>query len=281
MLRFLDAAARMLRRSGAFTVAKRLLPERVAMRLSAVMIDRLRRKYAYKHLSGDGLEIGAMHLPLSLPPGARVRYVDRCSRDTAARTFPELDPSSIVEPDIIDDGFLLHSIGADSQQFVVGNHVLEHAPNPLQVLERWWEVLRPSGILFVAVPLHDRSFDRGRRLTTVEHMVEDYEVAKQEGPAALAARNADHYLEWASIAEPRTRRHAHPQTPEQQASRARALAAEGAEIHFHTFSVESFGELMRTFADRAHTKSIVLEFVELRDEVLGVLRKTGGAQGSS
>jgi SAM-dependent methyltransferase len=269
-----------LRQSGAFIAARRLLPERVAMRLSAAMIDRLRRKYAYEHLSGDGLEIGAMHLPLSLPPGARVRYVDRCSREIAARRFPELDPSRIVDPDIIDDGFTLHSIGADSQQFVIGNHVLEHAPNPLQVLERWWQVLRPSGILFVAVPLHDRSFDRGRRLTPVEHIVQDYEIAKHQGPATLAARNADHYREWASIAEPRTRRLAHPQTPEEQANRANALAAEGAEIHFHTFSVESFGDLMRTFADRPQTKSTVLELVELRDEVLGVLRKEGRTPGS-
>jgi SAM-dependent methyltransferase len=270
MFRLLNTAALKLRQSRAFVFARRLLPERMAMRLSAAMIDRLRRKYAYRYLSGDGLEIGAMHLPLSLPPGAHVRYVDRCSREVAARTFPELDPSRIVDPDIIDDGFTLDSIDADSQQFVIGNHVLEHAPNPLRVLERWWQVLRPGGILFVAVPLHDRSFDRGRRLTPVGHMVEDYEIAQHLGPAALAARNADHYQEWVSIAEPRTRRLAHPLTPEEQARRANELAAEGAEIHFHTFSVESFGEVMRTFADQTHTEATVLELVELRDEALGV-----------
>jgi hypothetical protein len=40
-----------------------------------------REELAIRYLSGDGIEIGALHRPLWTPPGARVRYVDNVSRE--------------------------------------------------------------------------------------------------------------------------------------------------------------------------------------------------------
>ncbi len=253
---------------------KRLLPRRVAARLHAALTDRLRARHATGLLVGSGLEIGAMHRPLRVPPGVTVHYVDRLTREAALRAFQDLDADRIVTPDIVDDGFLLESIPATSQGFVIAGHVLEHAPDPVGVMERWWDVLIDGGVLFLIVPRYDRTFDRGRALTSLEHLLDDHAIARRDGVAALAARDFDHYLEWVAIAEPRMDGRTALSDRTFAAARARELASARTEIHFHTFSSRSFAALVARFAQRPSTPSNVLKVVELRDEVLAVLRKT-------
>ncbi|MCP6623602.1 class I SAM-dependent methyltransferase, partial [Klebsiella pneumoniae] len=77
-------------------------------------------------------------------------------REENIRKFPELDAASIVPTDYLEDGFTLASIPDCSQDFVIANHVLEHASNPLQVLSNWARVLRPGGTLFITVPIGSR-----------------------------------------------------------------------------------------------------------------------------
>ena len=74
-----------------------------------------------------------------------------------------MNPASL-SPTIIDDGFELATIPPDSQDFVIANHLLEHAPNPLQTLLNWHRVLKKNGILFMTLPNGARNFDQGRAL---------------------------------------------------------------------------------------------------------------------
>ena len=241
------------------------------------IIARRRDRCAKPYLSGTGLEIGALHAPLQVPSEVRVLYVDRATRQEAIKTFPTLDAAKIVEPDFVENGFELPSIGGATQAFVIACHVLEHASNPIQTLENWRRVLRPGGILFVIVPIADLCFDRGRPLTTAAHMVEDYETFRREGDAALSERNLPHYLEWAMVSTPKITGCPVPSQVEAE-KRAKEMAERREEIHFHTFSVESFRELLRLFASRSNTPSAVVEVTKLGGEVLGVVRKNGAAQ---
>ena len=133
-----------------------------------------------------------MHRPLAVPPGVRVRYVDYLTREEKLRKFPELDPRTLVTPDIIDDCFVLARVPAASQQFVAANHVLEHASNPLGTLRNWWRVLKPGGVLFMAVPIRDRSFDHGRALTALAHVIDDDALVRRDATSAFEARNLEH-----------------------------------------------------------------------------------------
>src|SRR3954454_1680866 len=54
-------------------------------------VARSRRRLARRFLSGDGLEIGALTLPMWMPPGARVRYVDRKPLVALRAEYPEWD----------------------------------------------------------------------------------------------------------------------------------------------------------------------------------------------
>ena len=69
-----------------------------------------RTRIAKRYLSGQGIEIGALHDPLPLPRSARVRYVDRLSVSELRAHYPELEQEPLVRVDIIHDGQRLTKI---------------------------------------------------------------------------------------------------------------------------------------------------------------------------
>jgi predicted SAM-dependent methyltransferase len=135
-------------------------------------------------LSGDGIELGALNSSLDLSGNtrvARVRYVDRWDKAEVLHHFPELqsDSSTIVETDVKCDFIRgLTAFDDRSVDFVIACHIIEHMPDPIFFLDVCWRLLRPGGILFLAVP--DKTyltFDAKRSLTPLKHLTEDH--AKQ------------------------------------------------------------------------------------------------------
>ncbi len=230
-----------------------------------------RRYLASRHLRGDGIEIGAMHFPLPPHRGMRVKYVDNTSLEDSIAKFPELRGQNLVRPDFIEDGFELASFSPASQDFVIANRVLEHAPNPLRTLSNWVRVLRPGGALLVSVPLAEACFDRGRTETTLGHLLQDFQATTEQ----LAARNLVHYVEWLSISEPAILSVGNPAYQKASAVEIERRAAElchlQAEIHFHTFSRNSFESILRHFASHTPVGLRVAQVLETGGEVAAVL----------
>ncbi len=212
--------------------------------LSAILFPSYsaRSRMALHYLHGSGLEIGALQHPLELPPGAVVRYVDEVTREENIRRHPHLDGSRIVATDVLDDGFVLTTIPSESQDFVVANHLLEHAPNPLQALMTWRRVLKKNGTLLMTLPNGARNFDRGRRVTRLEHLAKDYELVQRGELEQFAQRNAEHYREFVEISIPNLNRmrRRRPMTPERQREYLEQLiAGNSTDPHFHVFTRES------------------------------------------
>lgn len=131
---------------------------------------------AARYIVGEGIEIGALGRPLPMPAGARVRTIDRLSAEDMAAHYPEIARKRHVRPpDIVDDGEALETIPDSSQDFVIANHVIEHFENPINFLHNACRVLKEGGILFLAIPDKERTFDRNRPVTPFEHLVEDFE----------------------------------------------------------------------------------------------------------
>jgi SAM-dependent methyltransferase len=246
-------------------------------RFAEITVAVARGEIAARHLRGAGIEIGAMHFPLPVPRGVNVRYVDRLSKQEAIRRYPELDPSRMVEPDIVEDGFTLASVPERSQNFVIANHVLEHSPNPLRALENWTRVVRPGGVLYVTVPVAEMCFDRGRPETTIEHMIDDYKLCRDSLYEEFRAKNRSHYEEWVRISAPNAAhdegRRPPPMTPGEIANEIDRLAQSAEEIHFHTFSPTSFAALLGSFREAIDPSVQVAETVDLGGEVVGILRR--------
>ena len=238
-------------------------------------LEATRRLLALRHLpaGGQGLEIGALHCPLPLPPGARARYVDHHTADELRRLRADAGPG-IVDTDILADGFTLGCIADASQDFVVANHVLEHATDALGTLQHWLRVLRPGGVLFVAVPIGARGADYGRAVTPPEHFLEDRRLAAAGDRAALRERDRTHVEEHLDIAAPAlARERGEAWTPPQGEARerevARLLGTDASRIHHHVFSPASFAALLGLLAPAARIERVERSSIE----IIGIVRK--------
>lgn len=151
-----------------------------------------RKFVADTFIRGRGIEIGALHMPLPVPREARVRYVDRLSVDDLRRHYPELNDQDLVPVAIIADGERLESILDSTEDFVIANHFIEHCQDPIGALRNMFRVLKPGGVLYLAIPDKRNSFDADRPVTTLEHVMRDY----QEGPAWS---RREHFEQWTRL----------------------------------------------------------------------------------
>jgi len=222
-----------------------------------------RLELARHYLFGQGLEIGALHLPLTVPAGVTVRYVDRIQVDDLRRDYPELEDWDMVEADVIDDGELLSSIAAESQDFIIANHFLEHCENPIKTIQNHLGKLRPGGILFYAVPDKRFTFDFRREVTPLEHVIADYE----EGPERSRSQ---HYDDWARLVAVKE-----GETADQTVARARELEASEYSIHMHVWTQAEFLSLILACRERCDDAFEIEASARQAFEFMVVLRKSG------
>lgn len=165
-------------------------PEPVSPPPLSITLDRY--AIAANYLKGEGIEIGALHLPLAVPPTAHVRYVDRMTAPELRTHYPELSAVNLVDVDIIDDGERLTTIATESQDFVIANHFLEHCQDPIATIKNLLRVIRVGGILYMAIPDKRFTFDRDRPVTSIDHLLRDH----AEGPAWSKRQ---HFEEWTRL----------------------------------------------------------------------------------
>src|SRR3990172_3786519 len=136
------------------------------------------RRLAARFLHGLGIEIGPLHVPIEVDKRCcRVKYIDRLTPVEVKNRFPELKDENIVSPDIIFDVALdgLSPIADNSLDFVIASHLHEHVPNPLGLIRECHRVLRNNGVLYLAAPDKNYTFDRDRQRTTLAHLIQDME----------------------------------------------------------------------------------------------------------
>lgn len=68
-----------------------------------------------------------------------------------------------------------------SYDFVLSSHCIEHLANPIQGLLEWVRVLKQDGILVLVVPHKDGTFDHLRPVTTLKHLINDFNEDIDEG----------------------------------------------------------------------------------------------------
>jgi predicted SAM-dependent methyltransferase len=220
----------------------------------------LRAQIAYRYLRGDGIEIGALHNPLRLPPEAHVRYVDRLAVEDLRRQYPELASCPLVPVHIVDDGERLTNIGDSTQDFVIANHFLEHCQDPIGTMKHFFRVLRPGGVLYGALPDKRYTFDVKRPITTLQHLWDDH----LRGPA-LSRR--DHFEDYVQGV------HADVSADEKKRLVEDYLARDYS-IHYHVWTQKEIIELLLVLRS---VISYEIELIQKHDiEVIFVLRKIMG-----
>ncbi|MGZ8884731.1 MAG: methyltransferase domain-containing protein [Halobacteriota archaeon] len=74
----------------------------------------------------------------------------------------------------------LSCIASSAYDFILSSHTLEHVANPLQALSEWIRVLKEQGLLVLVVPHKDGTFDHRRPVTSLAHMIQDFEQQSTE-----------------------------------------------------------------------------------------------------
>ena len=211
--------------------------------------DTWKRRSMARWLAGDGIEIGALHNPLHLPEGARVRYVDRASTAELYSHYP--DQGDLVPISFIGDACDLSALEADSLDFVVANHVVEHLQDPIRGLREMARVLRPGGLLYLAIPDQRATFDRRRPATSIAHLVDEY----HQGTEATRRAHLTEYVELAERGEP-----GQATARESVAERVDVLLETDYSIHYHVFRPDTFSELLSAAQREAATEFELVAF---------------------
>ncbi len=129
-----------------------------------------------------GIEIGPWHAPLcpkregwSVLINDVLPVDDLRQRAAADPNIPASGAEMIEEVDLVGPAHRLDKLTEErSFDFIVSSHNFEHLPNPVSFLQAAQVVLRPGGVLTMAVPDKRRIFDRFRPRSTLGDVVEAY-----------------------------------------------------------------------------------------------------------
>lgn len=114
-----------------------------------------------KYFKGNGLEIGPGDFPYVKK---NVTYIDK---------FPEYYNLNMSNKVIKADA---DNIPFDDYyfNFLISAHCLEHCPDVIKTLKEWVRVVKKGGFIILILPHCNRTFDRGREITSLEHHISDY-----------------------------------------------------------------------------------------------------------
>jgi SAM-dependent methyltransferase len=123
-----------------------------------------------------GLEIGPLHNPIVGKGDGQVFYVDHCSAAELRLKYEgQIAPESIHDVDFVWAGqSLSQAVGGRTFDYVIASHVIEHVPDIITWLDQVAAVLEPNGVLCLAVPDRQFTFDYLRPISTVGEMLDAY-----------------------------------------------------------------------------------------------------------
>lgn len=243
----------------------RYYKNRILVKLNGLLIPEFRRHAIIKHFSGSGIELGALHRPVDAPH-LNVKYVDRFSTEDLRKQYPELNDKKLVHVDIVDDAESLECIQDQSQDFVIANHLIEHMPNPIKALLTWQRVLKPRGRLLLSAPDKRVTFDEDRELTSIEHLLDDYNNPSH-------ARDFEAFKDFALKV---SCRYCHIRPEKEADELARELWEQNYSIHYHVWDYRRFNNFLNYLSehfDNWHMK-VIDKLPTIKDRFVFVLERT-------
>ena len=222
------------------------------------IINDPRSYLAHRFLRGNGIEIGPSYLPVSLPPGTTVKYVDHATSEELIKRYPELKKLNLAQIDVVDDAEKLTKFKNGSIDFVIANHFLEHCQDPIGTIINMYNKLRKNGILYFAIPDKRYTFDIHRPLTSYSHLIDEHKNPSFEN-------KWQHYLEASQMLDKKRGKSI--------VTHAQELMDANYSIHYHVWTQTEMTEL---FLNVARDFNLNLEFVvqmKNKHEVICLLQK--------
>lgn len=131
-------------------------------------------------VSQVGAEIGSLDKPIITRRMGQIRYIDHDTTEALRLKYAghskTVNLSKIVDVDYVwGEKSLADLLGAEAPlDYVIASHVIEHVPDFVGWLSEIRAILKPGGILSLAIPDKRRCFDYQRQLTRTADVVEAY-----------------------------------------------------------------------------------------------------------
>jgi predicted SAM-dependent methyltransferase len=122
------------------------------------------------------LEIGAFASPTFEQPDYDISFMDWSSTEELIQTLhdnPE-KAAKVVEVDYAVQDKNFADYISDKFDLVIANHVVEHIPDLITWLQNMSKVLNEEGLVFLAVPHKEYTFDKIRCLTSLAQVIRNY-----------------------------------------------------------------------------------------------------------
>lgn len=147
----------------------------------------------YKSLfTGHGIEFGGKSTTFSdlgfWPVYSLVANLDNCNfGDTtiwegdisSGNTFC-YSPNKPCGRQYVAEASDMSAVASETYDFLLSCHMLEHSANPILVLSEWTRLLRVDGVMAIILPHKDATFDHRRPVTTLAHMIDDFNAKTSE-----------------------------------------------------------------------------------------------------
>src|SRR5471030_1231681 len=203
-------------------------------------VQRARRAVASRFLKGNGLEVGAGSRPFPAPEHVRICYGDIRNRESLESYFKNSDVQTGVEI----DAQTFAGLDTGSFDFVISAHVIEHLRDPVGSIVHAIRILKPGGILILAVPDLRHTFDCNRPETTVEHALTDH----RDGGESTTRQAYEEHLRYV---HPYLTSEHYPEDEIQRQAGESVKRWRELDIHFHAWTRAGFKMLLLAVAELA------------------------------
>lgn len=181
------------------------------------------RTHFSQKLGGLGLELGALHRPMSSHSTSLHSATSHSATSHSGMQLPYVDHL---------EAEALSTISDHSYDFLIAAHLIGHLRNPILALKNWCRVLKKNGLIYLVVPDKRYTFDLPRPRTTIEHLILDYERPS-------STRDFEHFLDYSCFVGKHSGNAA--------LAEAHSLSARNYSIHFHVFLPEDILNLLSWF----------------------------------
>ena len=129
------------------------------------------------NLKGLGLEIGPSHNPVApKKEGFQVHVMDHLSREGLIEKYKDhgVQLDNIEEVDFVWSGqpFKELTRGEHQYDWIIASHVIEHTPDLIGFLKECESILKPDGVLSLAIPDKRYCFDHFRPVTGLGKIID-------------------------------------------------------------------------------------------------------------
>jgi SAM-dependent methyltransferase len=205
-----------------------------------------------------GLEFGALNRPLVRREQGDIRYVDVLPTEELRRNtseFGDYKRAEFVDVDYVwSRGNFREAIGSDTEfDYALASHVIEHTPNMIGWLDDVLSVLKPGGLMCLAVPDKRYTFDILRAPTPPSIVIDNY--LRQEA-MPRAQHIFDHYSQvveisadqvraaWHGLLDHKTLRRYHSDEDALRLARHAETTGQYVEGHMYVFTPRSMLKLL-------------------------------------